>query len=68
MVSSRGGACIFSPDGKTILTGSEDKTARLWRVPMSLEYFLEKGKQPLQHVHLCNDGIHVAEHGIAEGF
>ena len=24
----------FSPDGKTVLTGSSDNTARLWRVPV----------------------------------
>jgi Flp pilus assembly protein TadD len=24
----------FSPDGQTVLTGSDDKTARLWRIPV----------------------------------
>jgi WD40 repeat protein len=32
----------FLPDGKTILTGSMDKTARLWKIT-SLEEFLKKG-------------------------
>jgi WD40 repeat protein len=27
----------FSPDGKTGLTGSGDKAARLWRVPRPIE-------------------------------
>jgi WD40 repeat protein len=30
-------AAAFSPDGKTVLTGSYDKTARLWRVPKPIE-------------------------------
>ena len=29
-------AVAFSPDGKTILTGSVDKTARLWRAPTEI--------------------------------
>jgi WD40 repeat protein len=29
--------CIFSPDGKTVLTSSADKTTRLWRVPRPIE-------------------------------
>jgi WD40 repeat protein len=29
-------AVAFSSDGKTMLTGSADKTARLWRVPQPI--------------------------------
>jgi WD40 repeat protein len=32
----------FSPDGKTVLTGSMDKTARLWRVQPPLEGAVEQ--------------------------
>ncbi len=30
-------AVAFRPDGKTLLTGSEDSTARLWDVPAPVE-------------------------------
>ncbi|MBA7544343.1 hypothetical protein ES705_36698 [subsurface metagenome] len=33
----------FSPDGKTVLTGSWDKTARLWDIKPSLEDFQKSG-------------------------
>lgn len=30
-------AVAFSPDGRTVLTGSRDETARLWPLPAPLE-------------------------------
>ena len=35
---------VFSPDGKTVLTGSWDKTAQLWEVPTGKAVGL-----PMQH-------------------
>ena len=32
----------FSPDGKTILTGSDDKTAQLWNMAVPLEGGIEQ--------------------------
>ena len=38
----------FSSDGKHILSGSADKSAHLWTIPMALEEFLKKGNlEPL---------------------
>jgi WD40 repeat protein len=38
----------FSRDGKTFITASSDKTARLWYIPLTLDDFLKSGKlQPL---------------------
>jgi WD40 repeat protein len=33
----------FSPDGKYMLTGSFDNTARLWEIRMPLQDFLKNG-------------------------
>ena len=35
-------AAAFSPDGKTLLTGSHDGTARLWVVPTPVEGDVER--------------------------
>ena len=43
-------AVAFSPDGKTVLTGSEDKTARLWESatgqPLGLPWPIKAGSWP----------------------
>ena len=43
-----GGRVAFSPDGKTVLTGSDDRTARLWDAATG---------RPLGHPMTHQDGV-----------
>ncbi|MEP7144272.1 MAG: adenylyl-sulfate kinase [Ferruginibacter sp.] len=48
----------FSPDGKTILTGSDDHIARLWEIPIPLKEFLKKGDlEPLTEAQKKEYGV-----------
>ena len=50
----------YSPDGKTLLTGSRDKTARLWTPPAPVEGEVERmvlWTQVLTGLELDADGV-----------
>jgi WD40 repeat protein len=50
----------YSPDGKTILTGSRDKTARLWTPPAPVEGEVERmalWTQVMTGLELDADGV-----------
>ena len=55
----------FSPDGKTALTGSYDRTARLWSIPEPLEGDIDRIRlwvQVLTDVELDSQGdFHVLD-------
>ncbi|MDQ1350891.1 MAG: hypothetical protein QG657_1193, partial [Acidobacteriota bacterium] len=46
----------FSPDGKTILTGSEDNTARLWNLEGSTIWEFKGHQKPINSVAFSPDG------------
>jgi len=48
----------FSPDGKLVLAGVSDNTARLWKVAMPLADFLRAGEiDPLDEIQKKKFGI-----------
>jgi WD40 repeat protein len=52
-------AVAFSPDGRTVFTGSADKTARFWPVPIPVVGAIEKLRawvQVLTSLELDTDG------------
>ena len=49
----------FSPDGKTVLTGSDDQSARLWPVPTPLQAEPQRIVLWLQVI----TGMELDEHG-----
>ena len=51
--------CVFSRDGKYILTASEDKTARIWRITDGTELLRFEHPERVLGTDFSADGIHI---------